>query len=77
VGLRGWVGLSLGAGRKWLETPAVSRAQILSLLTAGLHHTLEQVAELEPGAVDPQFFRAPSRSWRATGPKDPSARSQG
>lgn len=68
VAIRGWVGLSLGAARRWLETPAVTRAQILSLLTASLHHTLEQIAEMEPGAVDPQFFRA-RRANRAPRPR--------
>ena len=58
VALRGWVGLSLGAARRWLEAPAVPRAQVLSLLTESLHHTLEQIAEMEPGSVDPRFFRA-------------------
>jgi AcrR family transcriptional regulator len=64
VALRGWVGFSLGAGRKWLEMPAVSRTQILSLLVQSLHDTLEQVAQAEPGAVDPKFFRAPPRAKR-------------
>jgi AcrR family transcriptional regulator len=67
VAVRGWVGLSLSAGRKWLETPAVSRAQILTLITEALHATLEQVDELDPGAVDPRFFRPPGPVTPGTG----------
>jgi AcrR family transcriptional regulator len=67
VAMRGWVGFSLSAGRKWLAAPAVSRAQILSLLTASLHDILEQVAALDPGAVDPAFFRSSSRAKRSAG----------
>jgi AcrR family transcriptional regulator len=68
VALRGWVAFSLGAARKWLETPAVTRAQILALLTETVHCTLEQVDVLDPGAVDPAFFRAPGSVKRRTGP---------
>ena len=70
VALRGWVGFSLGAGRKWLETPAVTRAQILTLLTDTLHGTLEQVAELDPGSVDPEFFRPSSTARRRAGARE-------
>jgi AcrR family transcriptional regulator len=59
VAVRGWVAYSLGAARKWLETPAVTRAQVLHLLTEALHCTLAQVAAMEPGVVDPAFFRPP------------------
>jgi AcrR family transcriptional regulator len=65
VAVRGWVALSLGAGRRWLQTPAVSRAQVLGLLTDTLHGTLEHVADVEPGSVDPKFFRPPGSVDRA------------
>jgi AcrR family transcriptional regulator len=67
VAVRGWLGFSLSAGRKWLETPAVSRSQIIALLTEALHSTLEQVALLEPGSVDPAFFRRPRAATRRPG----------
>ena len=67
VALRGWVSFSLGAARKWLDTPGVTRAQILALLTETVHNTLEQVAALDPGAVDPTFFRPPGAVQRRTG----------
>jgi AcrR family transcriptional regulator len=67
VALRGWVAFSLGAARTWLETPAVPRAQILALLTETLHTTLEHVAALDPGAVDPAFFRPAGAAQRRTG----------
>ena len=67
VALRGWVAFSLGAARNWLQTPAVTRAQILVLLTETLHGTLEQVAALDPGAVDPAFFRPPGAAQRRAG----------
>jgi AcrR family transcriptional regulator len=73
VALRGWVGFSLGAARKWLQTPTVTRAQILALLTETLHGTLEQVAELDPGAVDPTFFRPSGTARRKIDPRGPVA----
>jgi AcrR family transcriptional regulator len=76
VALRGWVGLSLGAGRKWLETPAVSRAQILALISDSLHNILEQVAEMDPAAVDPQFFRPSSKARPGTGRRAPVTRAE-
>jgi AcrR family transcriptional regulator len=63
VAVRGWLGFSLSAGRQWLKAPAVARSQIIALLTDTLHGTLEQVAALEPGTVDPAFFR-PSAAKR-------------
>jgi AcrR family transcriptional regulator len=80
VALRGWVAFSLGAGRSWLEAPAVTRAQILALLTETLHCTLEQVASLDPGAVDAAFFRPPGAvktSKSRTGSHGPSAGASG
>jgi AcrR family transcriptional regulator len=77
VALRGWVAFSLGAGRTWLEAPEVTRAQILALLTETVHCTLEQVDALDPGAVDPAFFRAPGSVKSRTGSRGSSAGAAG
>jgi AcrR family transcriptional regulator len=77
VALRGWVAFSLGAARTWLEAPAVTRAQILALLTETLHCTLEQTAALDPGAVDPAFFRPPGAVKSRTGSRGPNAGATG